>query len=299
MTNEIIKPIFIVGTGRCGSSASHKLLSQHPGVSWLSDLCSRFPDHPQYNHWLMRSFDLPWIGGFLNRRFNPGENYLFWQRYAPGFRRPFRDLTCQDVTNREKKGIYTAMSQMLTGQRSRLLIKMTGWARIGFLKEIFPDAKFIHIVRDGRAVANSMIAVDFWDGWLGPERWRWGPLSPEQIRTWEGTGNSFIALAGLEWVMIQEAMLQARSALCHDDFLEIRYEDFCANKSAITEQIVQFAGLVWSRRFKREVECFAVESKNSKWKTDLTAEQQKVLENVESRYLKHYGTSIEAAIYFS
>lgn len=289
MRNEIIKPIIIVGTGRCGSTALHKLLSLHPNVAWLSDLCNRFPDHPQYNRWLMRTFELPWIGRLLNRHFNPGENYLFWHRHAPGFRRPFRDLTCQDVTLREKKSIYEVMSQMLTGQRSRLLIKITGWPRIGFLKEIFPDAKFIHIVRDGRAVANSMIAVDFWDGWLGPERWRWGHLTPEHSRIWEETGRSFIALAGLEWVMIQEAMVKAKSVLNDGDFLEIRYEDFCADKHAITKMVAQFAELNWSERFEQALQHFPVESKNSKWKTDLTVEQQKILEKVESRYLKHYG----------
>jgi len=31
--------------------------------------------------------------------------------------------------------------------------KYTGWSRIAFFKEIFPEARFVHVIRDGRAVA--------------------------------------------------------------------------------------------------------------------------------------------------
>ena len=289
MTIEIKKPIILLGTGRCGSTALHKLLSQHPNVAWLSRLSNRFPDRPKYDYWLMRSFDLPVIGHPLNRRFNPSEGYFFWQHYAPGFRQPFRDLMAQDVTNREKKAVCRAMAQILTSQRQRLLIKITGWPRIGYLKEIFADAKFIHIVRDGRAVANSMLAVNFWDGWHGPERWRWSPLTPDQNRIWEGTNKSFVALAGLEWVMMQEATIKAKSLLQPDELLEIRYEDFCADKLAITRQIAQFAELDWSQKFEHAVQSFPVESQNFKWKTELTVEQQRILEDIEHEYLQHYG----------
>ena len=289
MAIEIKKPIILLGTGRCGSTALHKLLSLHPNVAWLSRLSNRFPKQPKYDNWLMRSLDLPLVGDLLNRRFNPSEGYFFWQHYAPGFRQPFRDLLAEDVTNREKRAISRALAQIMTSQRDRLLIKITGWPRIGYLKEIFEDAKFIHIVRDGRAVANSMIAVHFWDGWHGPERWRWNQLTPDQTRIWEGTNKSFVALAGLEWVMMQEAITKARSLIEPDALLEIRYEDFCAEKLTVTKQITQFAELDWSPKFEQAVQRFPVESQNFKWKTDLTDEQQRILEEIESEYLQYYG----------
>jgi hypothetical protein len=181
------------------------------------------------------------------------------------------------------------MAQTLARHSRRLLIKITGWPRIGYLKEIFADAKFVHIVRDGRAVANSMLAVDFWDGWLGPERWRWGPLTAEQNRIWEANDKSFVALAGLEWVMMQDAVAKAKQALAHGDFLEIRYEDFCADKLAVTKQISAFAELEWSSKFEWAVQNFPVHSQNAKWKADLTVEQQRSLESIECKYLQHFG----------
>jgi hypothetical protein len=286
---EIKRPIILLGTGRCGSTALHKLLSQHPRVAWLSRLSNRYPKQPKYDYWLMRSLDLPLVGELLNRRFHPSEGYFFWQYYAPGFKQPFRDLMAEDVTHREKKAVCRALAQILTPRRQRLLIKVTGWPRTGYLKEIFGEAKFVHMVRDGRAVANSMLAVHFWDGWYGPERWRWNQFTPEQYEIWERTDKSFVALAGLEWVMMQDAIAKAKALLSPDEILEIRYEDFCADKLSVTKQIAQFAELDWSRRFEQAVARFPVESQNFKWKTDLTDEQQRVLQEIEHKYLQYYG----------
>jgi hypothetical protein len=292
MSPDIHQPIILLGTGRCGSTALHEILSLHPQVAWLSDLCNRLPSQPQYNHSLMSALDLPLIGRLLQGRFSPGENYLFWEQYARGFRKSFRDLTAADVTENVKQDVREVMARMLTPRRARLLLKITGWSRIGYLHEIFPDAKFIHIVRDGRAVANSMLNVDFWDGWLGPGGWRWGPLSAARQCAWEQTGCSFVALAGLEWVIMQEAVAAAKTALCADNFLEIRYEDFCADKTAVTRRLLEFAGLDWSPGFERRVRAFPVANQNYKWRKDLTAEQQAILTDIQREHLALLGYSL-------
>ena len=74
-----------------------------------------------------------------------------------------------------------------------------GMARLGFLNEIFGDATFIPLVRDGRAVAQPAAARRLLRGWYGPQGWRAGLLSPEDQATWEASDCSFVALAGLEW----------------------------------------------------------------------------------------------------
>ena len=83
------------------------------------------------------------------------------------------------------------MKQLLVRKRNRLLIKITGWPRIGYLNEIFSDAKFIHILRDGRAVANSLINVEFWRGWQCPQNWRFGRLTEKQQKEWEDSQYFF------------------------------------------------------------------------------------------------------------
>ena len=63
------------------------------------------------------------------------------------------------------------MSKLLAEYRNRLLLKITRWPMIGFLLEIFEEAKFVHMMRDGRAVTNSMLNVGFGRGRGGPKNW--------------------------------------------------------------------------------------------------------------------------------
>ncbi|MEA2713003.1 MAG: omega-hydroxy-beta-dihydromenaquinone-9 sulfotransferase, partial [Gemmatimonadales bacterium] len=186
----VTKPIIIVGTGRCGSTVFHRLLASHPQVMWLSGLCDRYPSKPAWNRRAVTALDNPVLRRAFGGRLRPGECYRFWDTHAYGFSAPFRDLVRADVTPRIKKQVRAAFEPMLTPARNRLLIKITGWPRLGFLSEIFEDAKFIHIVRDGRAVASSLLHVDFWRGWFGPQGWRAGMLSGEDLAEWESYNRS-------------------------------------------------------------------------------------------------------------
>ncbi len=163
---DVVKPIFIVGTGRCGSTAFHRLLSPHPNLMWLSGFAEQFPTRPSWNRWAVTAMGNPLLRRVFGSRIKPGENYGFWYKHAYGFAEPGRDLLRADVTPRVRKQIRGVIARMLTAQRSRMLVKLTGWSRIGYLNEIFEDAKFIHIVRDGRAVANSYVHINEWQ-WRG------------------------------------------------------------------------------------------------------------------------------------
>src|SRR5213078_3203453 len=103
----------------------------------------------------------------------------------------------------------TILARILGRRRHRLLVKITGWPRVGYLRAIFPDARFIHLIRDGRAVANSLIHTDFWRGWAGPSKWQWGEMGAEHHEEWERHGRSFVALAGIQWKIMMGAIRQA------------------------------------------------------------------------------------------
>ena len=192
---QITKPIFIVGTGRCGSTLFHRLLATHPRLMWLSGFSHRFPDKPSLNRRAVTAAGSPWLRGILAKKVRPAEAYGFWDAHAYGFSEPCRDLVRSDVSAKVKKQIRAALQAMLTPERNRMLVKITGWPRMGFLNEIFEDAKFIHIKRDGRAVASSLLHVGFWRGWYGPQGWRAGLLSPEDQATWESYDRSFTAFS--------------------------------------------------------------------------------------------------------
>lgn len=286
---SLTQPIIIVGTGRCGSTMFHGILAQHPNTMWMSPLCNRYPDKPAWNRMAVRALDLPLVRRAFGGRIRPGENYRFWDRFTYGFSEPCRDLVRSDVSARVKKQVRAAFEPMLTPKRNRLLIKITGWPRIGYLNEIFKDAKFIHVLRDGRAVASSLLHVNFWRGWYGPQGWRAGLLSPEDQATWERYGRSFTALAGLEWRIQMRAMDAARESLEPGRFLQVRYETVCEQPVESFRQVAEFAELAWSTEFERAIESADIRAPSSRWREDLTPAQRTLLDELLRDDLRRHG----------
>ena len=193
-----------------------------------------------------------------------------------------------DVTKRARRQIRETASKITTRERDRLLIKVTGWSRIGFLSEIFEDAKFVHVVRDGRAVANSLLNVYFWEGWRGPENWSWGELSAAHKKEWDRHGQSFVVLAAIQWKILMDAMESAKTSLSRDNFLELKYEDLCSDPLDTFKAVTEFCELEWTAEFEREIGKRELRNTNDKFKQDLTAQQQRDLEEVLGDYLRRY-----------
>jgi hypothetical protein len=287
---KLAQPIIIVGTGRCGSTLFHRILAKHPRVMWLSGFCDRYPSRPAWNRRAVVAVSNPLLRLLLQATVQPGECYRFWDRYAYGFSEPCRDLVRNDVTVRVKKQVRAALGGMLTSTRDRLLIKITGWPRIGFL--IFEDARFIHIVRDGRAVASSLLHVNFWRGWYGPQGWRAGLLSPEDQATWESYDRSFVALAGLEWRIQMQAIEAARPSLDPQRFCEVKYETFCEAPLETCRRILKFAQLPDSTEFEQHVRATPIKDMSNRWRDDLTPGQQALLDVLLREDLHRYGYAV-------
>lgn len=283
------RPIFIVGAGRSGSTLFHTLFAQHPQLAWQSPLCNLFPAWPGLNRGVLHAAHWPLIGKLVTRNLRPGERYAYWEHYCHGFARPCRDLLAADVTPLHRWTLPPALAQLTTARRRRVLIKLTGWPRIGFLHALFPDAKFIHVYRDGRAVAASLLAVGFWRGWGGPAGWGFGELDPAQRAAWERHGKSFVALAGIQWQRTMAAMDAAVGDLRPNNFLSVRYEDFVTDPVGHFRQVAAFCELDWPARFEHSLRQRHLHTANDKWRETLTAAQQDILEEVLAESLQRYG----------
>jgi hypothetical protein len=289
------KPIFLSGLGRSGTTIIHSVLAEHPHANWLSLFCAKYPKRPEFNRWVMHAIDVPLVKTLVKRRFEPLENYTFWTTYYGGFFRPCRDLTSADVTVQVKKSIRRILGKLVTRKRYRMLIKTTGMTRVSFLHTIFPDGKFIHVIRDGRAVAHSRMNVEFWRGWEG--RLLWPGELPESYRLeWEKYNFSFVALAGIEWKANMDLFETLKRDYPHIPILEVRYEAFCANPLAEIKRMTEFCELEWTPQFEDSVRAFHVGTENEKWKRDLTEEQKGVLQDVLQPYLIRYGYDTSANV---
>ena len=82
------------------------------------------------------------------------------------------------------------------------------------LLEVFPQAKFVHIVRDGRAVASSVIPLD------------WGPNTITKAASW--------------WVEHMAYGLAAESFLGKDKIIRIKYEDLISKPKETVKNLCSY-----------------------------------------------------------
>lgn len=282
-------PIIVFGTGRSGTTIFQQMLSEHPDLIWLSRLSNKYPDKLVWNRALMRVLDFPVLNGVFRSRFHPSESYAFWDYYYKGFSYSVRDLLATDVTVKSKHKIQCAMSEMTKGHKKKLLLKITGWPRLGFLLEIFENAKFIHIIRDGRSVANSLINVKFWQGWKGPENWGCGPLSSLHNEVWNKYNQSFIVLAAIQWQIHMDAVEEAKKYVKKSNLMEIKYEELCFDPIAVLKEISEFCDIEWTSYFEKRLRKYEVKNMNNKWEHELNINQKRELNEVLREYLAKYG----------
>ncbi len=261
----------------------------------MSKVLDIYPKGEKLNSAILRGLDTPLVGAALAKgaiepgHLNPSEAYAYWESIAPGFAEPFRDLVATDLTERTKANLQAAIRRLVVEGRPHPLIKITGWPRMGYLLEAFPDAKFIHVVRDGRAVVNSIMQVNFWEGWRGTKGWRGQDMTAEQQQRWDDSGQSFVTLAAMELSDMLDAMVVATPLVPQDQFFELSYESLCDDPVGSFEAVTSFCAMSMTPDFERSVVDFGFRNTNDKWRRDLTEEQQRQLEAELVPHLARWG----------
>jgi hypothetical protein len=240
--------VFVIGTGRCGSTLVQELLCRHPGVGFLSNLEDRAPFLPagagRFNNAVYRRI-APSLTRKGRPRYAPSEGYRTLARsVSPMVTESFRDLVAADampwVADRFR-GFFTERAK--AQGKPVFLHKYTGWPRTGFVREILPDARFINVIRDGRAVVASALRTSWWKGHMGPEAWQWGPLPPAYAAEWEASGRSFPVLAAQCWKILMDAYAAARELVPAEQWLDIRFEDVLGDPHGRLKEMLAFMGL--------------------------------------------------------
>ena len=151
---EVTSPIFIVGCGRSGTTALGKVFITHPEVTYL-----REPYH------LWRSID--------------PRTDVTGLHGSPAGTRYFLDAA--DYTQRARQRFDKLIAG--AGRRgTRVMEKMPhNVARIGWLESLAPQARYIHIARNGLSVARSI------GGIMAKPTWR--PAFKSRYAQWWGTNN--------------------------------------------------------------------------------------------------------------
>jgi hypothetical protein len=277
----IDRPIFIIGTGRSGTTLLHRLMACHPDLGWFSNITTKFPRLPFLAGW-SRLLDVPGVSGMLNPdwRLTPkeAESYPLLNRITDRKFTVQHTIGAEDVTEQASRRFRQYVRTHLRWQgKPRFVHKHTGFPRTSYLSKIFPDALFVHVLRDGRAVANSLARVPWWDGTM--KSWWWGPMDPVDEEHFKRSGSEPIVLAGLVWktlvAHLQAGLAEVDPARC----FEVRYDHLVENPSEMLEQLCQFCALENPDQFRNRVGKIRIHNADTKWKKQLDPRKIALLES--------------------
>lgn len=291
MTSRLV---LLLGTGRCGSSLLHELVVRHPDVGFISNVQDRLAGLPLRGRRNQSVYDrVPAAWTRKGRlRFAPSEGYRLLSRdVSPMLADSMRDLTAGDLTPRLAARLEAFFSRHAKAQgRPVFSHKLTGWPRARLLGAVFPNARFIHVVRDGRAVANSFLQMPWWRGYGGPHHWRLGPLTTPYAEEWEESGRSFVVLAAIGWKILIDAFEESAEQLPDEAWLTVRYEDLLSDPAAVLDRVLEHAGLAPNPRLTSHLDATPLGSARiDAWRRDLTPVQIAALERSLASHLPRFG----------
>jgi hypothetical protein len=289
--------LFIVGAPRSGTSLLYKLLCLHPEAAWISNWSRRAPALSALAMLNRLAPRFParrrtvWFGGDAANAYVYGKRRALWERVFP--------MPVEGEPVYRHCGIGQSPAALDPSQVARLRRAFAGlrrWGggtvliskriannqRIPLLAAAFPEARFVHLMRDGRAVAYSLSRVDWWeDGvvwWYGdtPRRWREQGGDP-----WE--------LAARHWVRELTSIDEGLAAVAPDRRFELRYEELVRAPIPVLKEVAEFAGLPDAPRWTAELSRLRYPNKNEAWTERLAPDVRARVEAIQRDQLLRLG----------
>ena len=269
---EIRKPVFIVGCPRSGTTTLYRRLAKHPDLAWISNVTKKAPSSIPLTRLLL----------MVRKEQHPTEAKRIWRRYA---------TADHDARGREDATPKTA-AYLHKVVRNHL--KMFGKprfpnkcprnsVRMPFLNAVFPDAYFVHIIRDGRAVANSILRARINHGGA-----YWACEPPG----WQGLlEKPLLEACGLQWKMIVEHALETAKSIPPERYMEVRYEEMCDRPEEVFRAVSEKVELEWDDAVLREL-VSDIKSRNFKWRENFKPDEIEMLNGLLGNTLVRLGYEV-------
>ena len=241
------RPIFMIGCPRSGTTVAVELFARHPDVANLSEAQEiwdprRHLDPEADHHW-----------------------------------------TAAEVTPEDARRLHTRFEfhRRLRGQARFVNKNPRSSVRLGYIRAIFPDALFLHVIRDGRAVTHSLLREMRrnslrqrfpFGNFCKPPNWR-ALLREDPAEQ-----------AALQWREVVRHVLAERPAL-GASYHELRYEDLCQNPRQVLAHAYGFAGLRVDEKALKRLPA-RLDSQNFQWRTALSAGQIETINRIQEEQLR-------------
>jgi glycosyltransferase involved in cell wall biosynthesis len=197
-------PIFVGGAGRSGTTLMRVMLDSHPRICCGPELKALPAIAEQYQ--LLTGFHRPVMESYGNTVADVQRCFrAFIEGLAENFRR------AEGKPRWAEKTPHNVLYMVALG-------------------EIFPEARFIHVLRDGRDVTCSLLTMD----WFDPSTGR----KVDYVETMTGAARYWRD-------MVTEARRQAAHPSLTGRVLEVRYEALVTETAATMRQILEFLGEEW------------------------------------------------------
>ncbi len=272
--SRLASPIIFIGPGRSGSTIISEIILAHESLAWPSNHLEYLPRCAPVN--LLRPlFDNRYwrvIGekGQLNRtRFLnsllplPAEAFPFWQRLTRpqiDFSRGF--LLGEVAEAEEKRRIRRTIGRLVRWQgKQRFAMKLTGPGRIGYLQSIFPDARFVNLVREPVATVRSFLAVPFWKELGMHQLWWTGAYSEAELQQFETIRQNPAEATAFQLAKVLKTTRE-EAERCGANMLTVPYERFLEDPQQSVEEICAFLDLSFSTSLQQKLAQTAVHDRN-------------------------------------
>lgn len=239
---RVKSPIYIVGMGRSGTTILGVLLSMHKDIGFLNEPKALW--HSIY----------------------PEEDVIGNYSRGPARYRLFISDAASDVIRNAHRvfGAYlcaTASSRLVDKYPEMLF-------RVPFVRTIFPDAKFVFLMRNGWDVCAS---IDLWSKRLGKQRdgeihnwWgvnnrKWNIMVAElikpdpklaQLLPCIDSGLSHLDMSAIEWIVTMREGMKLKK-LYPDLIYPIKYEELAQDPRNVLRNLISYCELRDDEQFFR------------------------------------------------
>ena len=255
--------LFVLGAARSGTTMLYKWLCLHPEAGYLSNYTRRVPAFPQIavvNRIPRRApslTDRAWFDA--DQAYTYGQHRDLVRRLAPqpvegepvfrwcGFRQYDWEVEANAAVRAQRLGRVARGVLTSSGTDVFISKRIAHNRRARELADALPASRFVVLTRDGRDVAQSLSAVDWWpDDVL----W-WDGRTPRQ---WEADGADPWVACARNWVEDVRSIRRSVAQLDADQVLQIRYEDLVADPASVAGDVARFAGLGESAAWRARLE---------------------------------------------
>lgn len=297
-------PVFLIGAPRSGTTLIYKTLCAHPDATWITNWLEKFPAVTALSALVRVPPRSP------DRRFRVWFGSSGASAYSYSDRRSVSDrlfpMPVEGESLMRRCGIIELGADGTPATRSEqidglhhLFAGLQAWSgrstvinkriennrRLPLLAEAFPEARFIEIVRDGRAVAYSMRNVDWWDRLHLP-------FYGGTVEQWRAEGRDEWEAAARQWVQELDDIDEGRPAVPPENWLRVRYEDVVEDGVPTFEALAEHAGLRPSAEWRAVLDRLRFPNRNESWTEGLSADELSVVEGIQSERLAADGYSL-------